>query len=343
MARDSSGNYSAPSNSFNPAVNGATISETDWNATLADIETEMTDSLSRSGKGGMSAVLDMNGYKVQEVGTPSASTDAATKGYVDTAVADYLPLAGGTMTGAIAMGTAKITGLGDPTSAQDAATKTYVDTNFTYTAGSGLDLSTLEFSVDFTTVAALASPALTGNPTAPTQSTGDNSTKIATTAYVAQEIAAADTGWQFIGAETVTATSSYDLTSDLSGYTHIRILFKLQASTANQDLQMRLSTDGGSTFLSTSGDYKNRSNVDGTEWTIYTGAQWDSPRYLNGSTVLWNLASASNVTVSESTADPDTSVVANFSILQRGAATAEDAVRLISGDNFSGTVYVFGM
>ena len=35
-----------------------------------------------------------------------------------------------------------------------------------------------------TTKADLASPALTGNPTAPTQSANDNSTKLATTAYV---------------------------------------------------------------------------------------------------------------------------------------------------------------
>jgi hypothetical protein len=89
--------------------------------------------------------------------------DAATKGYVDTAVSNLidsapgtldtlnelaaalgddpnfattitssiatkLPLAGGTMSGAIAMGTNKITGLGDPTANQDAATKVYVDT-----------------------------------------------------------------------------------------------------------------------------------------------------------------------------------------------------------------------
>jgi len=37
---------------------------------------------------------------------------------------------------------------------------------------------------DLSPYAPLASPALTGNPTAPTQSPGDNSTKIATTAYV---------------------------------------------------------------------------------------------------------------------------------------------------------------
>ena len=37
--------------------------------------------------------------------------------------------------------------------------------------------------------AALASPALTGNPTAPTQSASDNSTKLATTAYVDGQVA----------------------------------------------------------------------------------------------------------------------------------------------------------
>lgn len=41
-------------------------------------------------------------------------------------------------------------------------------------------------------IARLASPALTGAPTAPTQSAGDNSTKIATTAYADALIAAAD-------------------------------------------------------------------------------------------------------------------------------------------------------
>jgi hypothetical protein len=97
--------------------------------------------------------------------SPTNTNDAATKGYVDTSVANLvdsapgtldtlnelaaalgddpnfsttitnsiatkLPLAGGTMTGAIAMGTNKITGLGDPTAAQDAATQNYVTTNF---------------------------------------------------------------------------------------------------------------------------------------------------------------------------------------------------------------------
>ncbi len=61
--------------------------------------------------------------------SPTNSTDAATKGYVDTADALKLNLSGGTMSGAIAMGSSKITGLGTPTDNADAVTKGYVDTS----------------------------------------------------------------------------------------------------------------------------------------------------------------------------------------------------------------------
>jgi hypothetical protein len=111
----------------------------------------------------VNGTVDFTDTKLTNLATPTAATDAATKGYVDTAVSDVinaapaaldtlnelaaalgddanfattvtdsialkLPLTGGTMSGAIAMGTSKITGLGDPTGTQDAATKTYVDT-----------------------------------------------------------------------------------------------------------------------------------------------------------------------------------------------------------------------
>ena len=59
--------------------------------------------------------------------TPTNASDAATKGYVDTADALKLNLSGGTMSGNIAMGTNKITGLGTPTADADAVTKSYVD------------------------------------------------------------------------------------------------------------------------------------------------------------------------------------------------------------------------
>jgi hypothetical protein len=106
--------------------------------------------------------LAAGGYKVTGLGTPTASSDAATKGYVDTSVSNLvdaapgaldtlnelaaalgddpnfsttitnsiatkLALAGGTMTGAIDMGSNKITSLGTPTASTDATTKDYVD------------------------------------------------------------------------------------------------------------------------------------------------------------------------------------------------------------------------
>ena len=74
--------------------------------------------------GTMSGAIAMGTNKITGLGTPTASTDASTKGYADT----MLPLAGGTMSGAIAMGTNKITGLGTPTTSTDAATKGYIDT-----------------------------------------------------------------------------------------------------------------------------------------------------------------------------------------------------------------------
>ena len=51
MPRDSAGTMTLPTG--NPVVTGTTISPTVQNATMADVTAELTDSLSRSGKGGM--------------------------------------------------------------------------------------------------------------------------------------------------------------------------------------------------------------------------------------------------------------------------------------------------
>lgn len=57
MARDSNGDYTLPAG--NPVVSGTTISSTWANTSLSDIEAEITDSLSRSGKGAMTAPLEL--------------------------------------------------------------------------------------------------------------------------------------------------------------------------------------------------------------------------------------------------------------------------------------------
>lgn len=60
--------------------------------------------------------------------------------------------------------------------------------------GSEFDTEFNAISAAIATKADLASPTFTGSPVAPTQSTSDETTKIATTAYVANKIAAISTG-----------------------------------------------------------------------------------------------------------------------------------------------------
>lgn len=101
------------------------------------------------------ADFSMATYKITNLGTPTSNTDASTKAYVDTSIANLIDGApstldtlneiaaaindtanfadtvvlksGSTMSGNLAMGTNKITGLGNPTDAQDAVTKNYLD------------------------------------------------------------------------------------------------------------------------------------------------------------------------------------------------------------------------
>ena len=111
----------------------------------------------------INGTVDFNTAVLTDLGSPSNSTDAATKGYVDTeitnliggapgaldtlnelaaalnddasfnstittSIATKLPLAGGTMSGAIAMGSNKVTGLDSGTASGDAVNKGQLDT-----------------------------------------------------------------------------------------------------------------------------------------------------------------------------------------------------------------------
>lgn len=60
-----------------------TILSTPYNNMTNDVASAMTDSLSRTGKGGMQAALAMGGNQINNVSAPTSSSDAATKGYVD--------------------------------------------------------------------------------------------------------------------------------------------------------------------------------------------------------------------------------------------------------------------
>lgn len=64
MPRDVNGNVSLPTNDSSPAAPRNVIRSSDFNELMGDISTMMQDSLSRSGKGGMTADLDMDGNDV---------------------------------------------------------------------------------------------------------------------------------------------------------------------------------------------------------------------------------------------------------------------------------------
>jgi predicted nucleic acid-binding Zn-ribbon protein len=110
------------------------------------------------------------------------------------------------------------------------AAKSYIDNAINDAVGSGVpDATTLapgkvQLSGDLAGTATnptvpalankanLASPTFTGTPTAPTQTTGDNSTKLATTAFVTNSLAASAGGVPYTGATGAVNLGAYDLT-----------------------------------------------------------------------------------------------------------------------------------
>ena len=123
-------------------------------STISDFDTQVRTSRLDQMAAPTTAV-SANSQKITDLATPTSNTDASTKAYVDTSIANLIDGApstldtlneiaaaladnasfsdtvvlksGSTMSGALAMGTNKITGLGDPTNAQDAVTKYYLD------------------------------------------------------------------------------------------------------------------------------------------------------------------------------------------------------------------------
>ena len=91
------------------------------------------------------------------------------------------------------LGANKITGMADGVAATDAVTKQQLDTKANTSHSHAIsDVTSLQTTLD--AKAPLASPALTGTPTAPTASAGTNTTQIATTAFVQAAVSASAAG-----------------------------------------------------------------------------------------------------------------------------------------------------
>ena len=95
-----------------------------------------------------------------------------------------------------------------------------------------------EVSSQLVLKAPLASPAFTGTPTAPTQTAGDNSTKIATTQYV-------DGKMVLMTAQNSTSGTSIDFTGIPSWAKKITVMFNGVSTNGSSPVQIQLGDSGG--------------------------------------------------------------------------------------------------
>lgn len=99
MPRNGSGGYVPPVNGFYPAVNGAPATNTDWNATLADLSNALTQSVSADGQTPMIGDINMGGNKITNLANASASGDAVSLGRLDetdaSSLIGYMPAGAG--------------------------------------------------------------------------------------------------------------------------------------------------------------------------------------------------------------------------------------------------------
>jgi hypothetical protein len=78
MPRSGTGQYTAPTSSFNPAINGVLATAGDWQALLNDLSAALTQSVSRDGQSPMQGNLNLSNNKITGLAPGTATNDAAT-------------------------------------------------------------------------------------------------------------------------------------------------------------------------------------------------------------------------------------------------------------------------
>ena len=91
MPRDSSAVYSLPNGYL--ATTGETVLASQHNTPLEDVAQALTGSLPRNGTGAMQAALPMGGFRITNLGSGSASTDATSLTQVEALIAAAVVLA----------------------------------------------------------------------------------------------------------------------------------------------------------------------------------------------------------------------------------------------------------
>jgi len=249
----------------------------------------------------------VTGAAVTGLATPSGSTDAATKGYVDAADALKLNLSGGTMSGAIAMGTNRVTGMGDPVNLQDAATKNYVDS-----VAQGLD------------VKGSVRVATTGNITLSGTQTIDGVAVIAgDRVLVKDQTAQAENGVYVVASGSWTRSTDMDVWTELPG----AFVF-VESGTVNDNSGWVCTVSAGGTLGSTAVTFEQFSGAG----QINAGAGLTK----SGNTIQVNTASSTRIVVGADEIDLATTGITagtyrSITVDQWGRVTAGTNPTTISG------------
>lgn len=152
--------------------------------------------------------------------------------------------------------------------------------------GSEFDTEFNAISAAIATKADLASPTFTGSPTAPTQSTADETTKLATTAYVANKIAAISSGVTSVAAGTgisitgtgsgpytgaVTITATGPTLSATQSWTGANTFSDFTASTHKFDSNSNIQLTSSQIRVSQGGNELSRTLLSGTTYKFTLG------------------------------------------------------------------------
>ena len=213
--------------------------------TLDGVASTLTSKTITSGT--LGSDLAAGTYKITGLGTPSANTDAATKSYVDTAVANVVASApaaldtlnelatalgndasfsttvatsigtkvakaGDSMTGALSMGSNKITSLATPTASTDAANKSYIDTLFGSTTSAAISATSAATSATAAATSATSSATSATNAATSATSAATSATSAATS-YTAAATSAANAATSATSAATSATSASTSATS----------------------------------------------------------------------------------------------------------------------------------
>lgn len=73
MPRNGSGNYSLPTNAWNPAINGVSATPADWQALINDVAAAIQASVSADGQTPVTGNLQMGGHLLTGAGAPSGA------------------------------------------------------------------------------------------------------------------------------------------------------------------------------------------------------------------------------------------------------------------------------